>query len=82
MAIEEQRGYVLSMKILFKIRRNDIIVQENRQSWREENGGEGGEEVSFVVNVHEPFDIYPGMECRAMVISICTLKSKQRHDVI
>jgi hypothetical protein len=25
------------------------------------------EEVSFTVHVHEPFEIYPGMECRAMV---------------
>ena len=45
----------------------DFFEQDNRQ----DVGGDNGEDdVSFVVNVHEPFDIYPGMECRAMVCSI------------
>ncbi len=45
------------------------MLQDGRPGWREDqyDGGNGGEDVSFVVNVHEPFEIYPGMECRAMV---------------
>ena len=57
-----------------------VNLQENSQGWQE-NNGQGDDEVSFVVNVHEPFDIYPGMECRAMVLLFLITRKRSTRPI-